>query len=87
MRRLISESGAPASTSAAATRRVRAVALGWAKVAVSMTMPAARVVASAPSPHVRGTPRRTARRVTISHVAAAVGSIQARSPAPSLLAW
>ena len=35
----MSDSGAPASTSAAATASVRGVAFGWAKVAVSMTMP------------------------------------------------
>ena len=36
----MSDSGAPASTSAADTASVRGVALGCAKVAVSMTMPA-----------------------------------------------
>ena len=35
----MSDSGAPASTSAAETASVRGVAFGWAKVAVSMTMP------------------------------------------------
>ena len=45
----MSDSGAPASTSAAETTSVRGVAFGWAKVAVSMTMPAIRSAASAPS--------------------------------------
>ena len=40
----MSESGAPASTSAAETASVRGVAFGWANVAVSMTMPAIRAV-------------------------------------------
>ena len=35
----MSASGAPAATSAAETASVRGVAFGWAKVAVSMTMP------------------------------------------------
>ncbi len=39
-RREMSDSGAPASTSAADTASVRGVAFGWANVAVSMTMPA-----------------------------------------------
>ena len=43
-------SGAPASTSAAATASVRGVAFGWAKVAVSMTMPAISAAASPPPP-------------------------------------
>jgi DNA-binding LacI/PurR family transcriptional regulator len=40
---------------------VRAVALGWAKVAVSITIPAIRAVARPPSPTLRGTPIRAAR--------------------------
>ena len=69
----MSESGAPASTSAAETTSVRGVAFGWAKVAVSITMPAISAAASAPSPASSGTPSRAARSVTISQVAAAVG--------------
>ncbi len=42
----MSDSGAPASTRAAETARVRGVAFGWAKVAVSMTIPAIRAAAS-----------------------------------------
>ena len=45
----MSDSGAPASTRAAETTSVRGVAFGWAKVAVSMTMPAISAAASAPS--------------------------------------
>ena len=56
--------------------------VGWAKVAVSMTIPAISAVASAPPPASRGTPSRAARSATISQVAAAPGSIQSASPAP-----
>ena len=83
----MSESGAPASTSAAATASVRGVALGWAKVAVSMTMPAISAVASAPPPTSSGTPSRAASSATISQVAAAAGSIQSAGAAPSFEAW
>ena len=48
-RREMSESGAPASTRAADTASVRGVAFGWAKVAVSMTMPAIRAAAQRPA--------------------------------------
>ncbi len=62
---------------------------GWAKVAVSMTMPAIRTVGQiAPLAGVerrrRGGPRASA---TISQVAAAAGSTQSASAAPSLEAW
>ena len=40
-----------------------------------------------PSAAASGTPSRTARSATISQVAAAAASIQARPPEPSLLAW
>ena len=83
----MSDSGAPASTSAADTASVRGVALGWAKVAVSMTMPAISAVASAPSAVPSGTPSRAASSATISHVAAASGSIQSASPPASFEAW
>ena len=83
----MSDSGAPASTSAAATASVRGVAFGCAKVAVSMTMPAIRSAARAPSSAVSGTPRRPASRATISHVAAECGSIQSPASAASLDAW
>ena len=83
----MSDSGAPASTSAAETIRVRGVAFGWAKVAVSITMPAIKAAASAPSSEARSTPRRTASRVAISQVAAACGSIQSASPLASFEAW
>ena len=79
----MSDSGAPASTRAAETASVRGVVFGWAKVAVSMTMPAISCVASAPSPSSSGTPSRAASSVTISHVAAAAGSIQSASPRSS----
>ncbi len=79
-RREMSDSGAPASTRAADTASVRGVAFGWANVAVSMTMPAMRCVASAPPPSSSGTPRRTASSVVISQVAAAAGSTQSASP-------
>jgi hypothetical protein len=80
----MSDSGAPASTSAAATSSVRGVAFGWANVAVSITMPAINAAARAPSPESSGIPSRAASRVTISQVAAAAGSIQSASPAASL---
>ena len=83
-RREMSESGAPAATSAAETARVRGVALGWANVAVSIMMPAIRAAARVPPPAVNGTPRRAASRATISQVAAECGSIQSVSPALSL---
>ena len=83
----MSASGAPASTSAADTTRVRGVAFGWAKVAVSITMPAIRPAARAPSSASSGTPSRAARSVTISHVAAASGSIQSAAPSASFEAW
>ena len=83
----MSDSGAPASTSAAETASVRGVAFGWAKVAVSMTMPAISAVASAPSPRSSGRPSRTASSATSSQVAAAPGSIQSAAPAPSFDAW
>ena len=67
----MSDSGAPASTSAAETASVRGVAFGWAKVAVSITMPAISAVASAPPSASSGTPSRAASSVTISQVAAA----------------
>ena len=72
----MSASGAPASTSAADTTRVRGVAFGWAKVAVSIAMPAISAAASDPSPVSSGTPSRAARSVAISQVAAASGSTQ-----------
>ena len=84
----MSDSGAPASTRAAETASVRGVAFGWAKVAVSMTMPAISAAASAPSPQVERRPRAGPRAAsTISHVAAASGSIQSASPAASFEAW
>ena len=56
----MSDSGAPASTSAADTASVRGVAFGWANVAVSMTMPAISCAASgAIRRSSSGTPRRT----------------------------
>jgi len=76
----MSDRGAPASTRAAETASVRGVVLGWANVAVSMTIPAMSWPASAPSPSDRATPRRTARRVVISQVAADPGSIQSVGP-------
>ena len=82
-RREMSDSGAPASTSAADTARVRGVAFGWANVAVSMTIPAISSVARAPSPSVSGAPSRAASNVTISQVAALPGSIQSFSPTAS----
>ena len=86
-RREMSDSGAPASTSAADTASVRGVAFGWANVAVSMTMPAISAAARAPSPASSGRPSRVARSATISQVAAAFGSIQSASPAASFEAW
>ena len=77
----MSDSGAPAATSADDTASVRGVALGWAKVAVSITIPAISAAASVPSPASSGTPSRAARSVTISHVAAAPGSIQSAGAA------
>ena len=59
----MSDSGAPASTRAADDASVRGVAFGWAKVAVSMTIPAISAAASAPSPRSRPTPRRAASSV------------------------
>ena len=76
----MSDSGAPASTSAAETARVRGVAFGCAKVAVSITIPAISSVASAPSARSSGMPRRTASSATISQVAAATGSTQSAGP-------
>ena len=87
-RREMSDSGAPASTRAADTDRVRGVALGWAKVAVSMTIPAMSAGAIVrPVAVSKPRPRRTASRATISHVAAASGSIQSASPVASFDAW
>ena len=83
----MSDSGAPASTSAAETTRVRGVAFGWAKVAVSMTMPAISAAARPPPSASSGTPSRPASSVTISQVAAASGSIQSASSAASFEAW
>jgi hypothetical protein len=76
----MSDRGAPASTRAADTARVRGVALGWAKVAVSMTIPAISAVARAPSPASSGTPSRTASSAVISHVAAAADRPSPRPP-------
>ena len=59
----MSDSGAPASTRAAETASVRGVAFGWAKVAVSMTMPAMSSAAIAPSPSSSGAPSRAASSV------------------------
>ena len=83
----MSDSGAPAATSAADTASVRGVALGCANVAVSMTMPAMSAAASVPSPASSGTPRRAASSATISHVAAEPGSIQSASPPSLFEAW
>ena len=83
----MSESGAPASTSAAETASVRGVAFGWAKVAVSITMPPISAVAIAPPSMSSGMPSRRARSVTISQVAAAFGSTQSASPSTWFEAW
>ena len=83
----MSDSGAPAATSAEDTASVRGVALGWANVAVSMTIPAISAAASAPSPVPSGTPSRAASSVTISHVAAEPGSIQSAVPPSAFEAW
>ena len=68
----MSYSGAPAARSSLATRSVRAVVLGCWKLAVSMTTPAIRLAAIAPSAASSGTPRRGRSSVTISHVAGRV---------------
>ena len=78
------ESGAPASSRSADTRRVRGVAFGCAKVCVSWTIPAIRSVASVSS---MGTPSSGRSRATSSHVAAACGSTQIAAPKPGLLTW
>ena len=83
----MSESGAPASTSAAATASVRGVALGWANVAVSITIPAISWAASAPPPSSSGTPSRAASSAVISQVAAAAGSTQSAGPVSPFDAW
>jgi hypothetical protein len=83
----MSDSGAPAATSAEDTASVRGVALGCAKVAVSITIPAISAAASAPSPVPSGTPSRVARSATISHVAAEPGSIQSAAPPSAFEAW
>ena len=83
----MSDSGAPASTRAAATVSVRGVAFGWAKVEVSITMPAISSAAIAPSSRSSGAPSRAASSVTISQVAALAGSIQSASPVAPLEAW
>jgi hypothetical protein len=62
---------------------VRGVVFGWANVAVSITMPDIKAVASVPSFRSSDNPRRKASRATISHVAAASGSIQSASPVAS----
>ena len=69
----MSESGAPAASSSAATRSVRGVVLGCWKLAVSMTTPAIRSAAMLPVRGVEATPRRGSSSVVISHVAAAAG--------------
>ena len=63
------------------------MALGWAKVAVSVTIPAISAVASAPSAASSGTPSRIASSATISQVAAASGSTQSPVPWAALDAW
>ena len=64
-------SGPPASMSAAAMRRVRGVALGWANVAVSVTMPAMQRRSPARRHRCRAARRaRVASSATISQVAA-----------------
>ena len=80
----MSDSGAPAARSSAATRSVRGVALGCANVAVSMTTPAISTDAISPSRAPMGTPRWGSSSVTISQVAAAPGSIQSTTPKPAL---
>src|SRR6185369_16863113 len=86
-RREISDSGAPAATSAAETARVRGVEFGWANVEVSITMPAISAAAMAPFPASSGTPSFAASSTTSSQVAAAAGSTQSRGPPSVFEAW
>ena len=73
---------APAARSSRATRSVRGVVLGCWKLAVSMTTPAMRSAAMAPSRASSGRPARGSSSVTISHVAAASASTQSTAPKP-----